>query len=103
MVDGELEYEVEHIVGHRFVGHNKLQFLVKWLGYGVEHNTWEPEANCANCPAKVSEYWAAVQTHAEEAGVRLDKPSKAQRKRQRKLKRKAPDVGVTLRSKRSRR
>jgi hypothetical protein len=29
MIDGELEYEVEEIVSHRFVGHGKLQFLVK--------------------------------------------------------------------------
>jgi hypothetical protein len=39
MIDGEMEYEVEQIESHRFVGHGKLQFLVKWLGYGVEHNT----------------------------------------------------------------
>ena len=41
IIDSALEYEVEEIVSHRFVGHGKLQFLVKWLGYGVEH--WEPE------------------------------------------------------------
>jgi hypothetical protein len=39
MIDGEMEYEVEQIESHRFVGHGKVQFLVKWLGYGVEHNT----------------------------------------------------------------
>jgi hypothetical protein len=54
MVDGELECEVERVKSHRFVGHGKLQFLVKRLGYGVEHNTWEPEVNCANCPEKVN-------------------------------------------------
>eukprot|EP00882_Tetradesmus_deserticola_P000856 GHRQ01000930.1.p1 GENE.GHRQ01000930.1~~GHRQ01000930.1.p1 ORF type:complete len:1344 (+),score=98.92 GHRQ01000930.1:408-4034(+) len=81
MIDGELEYEVEVIVSHRFVGHGKLQFLVKWLSYGVEHNTWEPEANCANCPEKVSEYWSAVQS---QSGMRLvAAPHKKQRKNKR--------------------
>jgi hypothetical protein len=84
MVDGELEYEVERVESHRFVGHGKLQFLVKWLGYGVEHNTWEPEANCANCPEKVSEYWSAVQS---QSGMRLVSTNTTQRKKQRKKKR----------------
>ena len=37
--DGDLEYEVEAVLGHRFVG-KKLQYLVKFLGYGHEHNEW---------------------------------------------------------------
>jgi hypothetical protein len=79
MVDGDLEYEVESIASHRFLGHGKLQFLVKWLGYGVEHNTWEPEANRANCPEKVSEYWSAVQS---QSGMRLVSSNTAHRKQQ---------------------
>ena len=73
LLDGELEYEVEEIISHRFVGHNKLEYLVKWLGWGLEHNTWEPKANCANCPEKVSDYWARVQA---QAGVRVTRGSK---------------------------
>jgi hypothetical protein len=62
----------------------QLQFLVKWLGCGVEHNTWEPEANRANCTEKVSEYWSAVQS---QSGMRLVSTNTAQRKKQRKKKR----------------
>jgi hypothetical protein len=29
MVDGALEYEVERVESHRFVGHGKLQFLLR--------------------------------------------------------------------------
>jgi hypothetical protein len=104
MVDGELEYEVERVESHRFVGHGKLQFLVKWLGYGVAHNTWEPEANCANCPEKVSEYWSAVHS---QSGMRLVDTNTAQRKKQRKKKRTSqaaapPAAAVLTRSKRRR-
>jgi hypothetical protein len=81
MIDGEMEYEVEQIESHRFVGHGKLQFLVKWLGYGVEHNTQETQANCANCPEKVSEYWSAMQSQSGMSLVAA--PHKKQRKNKR--------------------
>jgi hypothetical protein len=42
--DGEVEYEVEQIVGHR-VTRGILQFLIKWKGYASFENTWEPEVN----------------------------------------------------------
>ena len=65
LVDGELEYEVERILLHRdkHPVHKykvKREFLIKWLGYGPEHNTWEPQANLSNCPELLSAYWAAV-------------------------------------------
>ena len=65
LIGGELEYEVERILMHRdkhplHKWSIKREFLVKWLGYGPEHNTWEPEANLTNCPELLSEYWASV-------------------------------------------
>jgi len=33
-------YEVERLLKHR-TRKDKLQFLVKWLGYGYEHNSWQ--------------------------------------------------------------
>jgi hypothetical protein len=62
LIEGEWEFEVESILSHRFLKNNKTEFLVKWLGYGPEHNTWESEANCANCPDKVTEYWDRVKS-----------------------------------------
>jgi len=35
-----LRYEVERIIKHRTCK-DKQQFLVKWLGYGQEHNFWQ--------------------------------------------------------------
>src|ERR1019366_8146874 len=43
LIGGEAEYEVEAIVGHRFFGRwDQLQYLVKWKGYPMADNTWEP-------------------------------------------------------------
>ncbi|CAJ0968535.1 unnamed protein product [Ranitomeya imitator] len=39
LVDGELEYVVEKILDSRF-SRRKLQYLVKWKGYGQEDNSW---------------------------------------------------------------
>jgi len=58
-LEGALEYEVEAIIKHRVTGHKKpkTSYLVQWKGYGPEHNSWEPEANVANAPEKLAEYW----------------------------------------------
>jgi hypothetical protein len=43
LIDREEEYQVERIMGHRKTGRgNKLQYLVKWVGYPDSDNTWEP-------------------------------------------------------------
>jgi hypothetical protein len=40
LVNGEEEYVVEQILNSRMF-RGKLQFLIKWEGYGIEHNNWE--------------------------------------------------------------
>ena len=62
-IDDSLEYEVERVLDDRKVKRGKstkTEFLVKWLGYGPEHNTWEPEKNLTNCKEILEEYWVYV-------------------------------------------
>ena len=51
-IEGELEYEVERVLDKRIVKRRKkdrvVEYLVKWLGYGHEHNSWEPAKALAN-------------------------------------------------------
>jgi hypothetical protein len=79
MIDGEWEYEVKAILSHRFLRGNNLEFLVRWLGYGHEHDTWEPEENCANSADLVTEYWARVKMQADKKPVSKRKQRKRSR------------------------
>ena len=44
IVDGEEEWVVEKILDSRMVN-QRLRYLVKWEGFSVEHNSWEPWDN----------------------------------------------------------
>jgi hypothetical protein len=58
-MEGALEYEVESILEHRFRGtrNPKAYYKVAWKGYGIEHNSWEPESNVVNASEIVADYW----------------------------------------------
>jgi len=53
LIDGEEEYIVEEILDSRMF-RRRLQYLVKWEGYGAEGNSWEYSENVANAPEKVA-------------------------------------------------
>ena len=40
IIDGEEEWVVEEILDSRVVN-RKLWYLIKWEGFGIEHNSWE--------------------------------------------------------------
>ena len=56
LIDGEEHYEVKEILNSRMF-RRKLQYLVKWEGYGTEHNSWEYTQNVA-APDLVAEFHA---------------------------------------------
>jgi hypothetical protein len=62
-VAGEEEYEVDSILAHRGSGRGRA-FLVRWKGYGPEHDTWEPLRNLANTKQLLAEYYAKISTPA---------------------------------------
>ena len=52
IIDGMEEYQVEAIVAHKFARRGKartLSYLVKWVGHGPEHNSWEPANALTDC------------------------------------------------------
>ena len=61
-VDGEAEFEVEQVLLHRDVKigkRSRREYLIKWLGFHHEHNSWEPESNL-HCNELVEAYWKAT-------------------------------------------
>ena len=59
-VDGHGElFLIDDLLAHRdgkSGGRTKREYLVKWKGYGPEHNTWEPAAMVTSFAKQV--YWA---------------------------------------------
>ena len=59
-IEGELEYEVERILDKRVTKHRRksdaVEYLIKWLGYGHEHNSWEPAKALANAQELVQTF-----------------------------------------------
>ncbi|CCO34668.1 hypothetical protein BN14_08773 [Rhizoctonia solani AG-1 IB] len=53
--EGEEEYEVEKILDSR-LKHQKLEYYIKWKGYGPEESSWEPKSLVANAPLKIAEF-----------------------------------------------
>ena len=63
--DSEAEdFEVEEIVDHRPKGegrtNRKVEYRVKWVGYGPKNNTWEPFENLEGAPDALNDYWAKI-------------------------------------------
>ena len=56
-IDGEEEYEVDHIRDSKMFGRT-LKYLVCWKGYGEGEDTWEPLSNLANSPQVVEDFHA---------------------------------------------
>jgi len=55
LIDGEEEYLVEEILDSRMF-QRRLQYLVKWEGYGVEGNSWEYADSVENALEKVADF-----------------------------------------------
>jgi hypothetical protein len=48
--EGEEEWAVEKIVDERKRG-RRIEYLVKWVGYGDEENRWLPRRKLIDCVA----------------------------------------------------
>jgi hypothetical protein len=55
ILDAQPEYEVEQILDSRR-RRRRLEYLVKWKGYPISDNSWEPATNVANSPQLLDEF-----------------------------------------------
>jgi hypothetical protein len=57
-MEGALEYEMKSILEHQFgaIKNPKAYYNVAWKGYGIDHNSWEPESNVVNAHEVVADY-----------------------------------------------
>jgi hypothetical protein len=55
LINGQEEYEVEAIIGHRRRGRGH-QFKIRWKDYPISEATWEPESNIKNAEDVLSNY-----------------------------------------------
>ncbi len=50
------EFEVERVLASRLGRGRRLEYLVRWKGYGAHDDTWEPADNLANASAAVQAF-----------------------------------------------
>src|SRR5271156_6424789 len=55
IINGEEEWIIEEILDSKMVN-RKLWYLIKWEGFGIEHNSWEPW-NDVHAPELIMEFY----------------------------------------------
>ena len=55
IIDGEKEFVVEEILDSKVVN-RRLRYLIKWEGYRIEHNSWEP-AGDVHAPEHIADFY----------------------------------------------
>src|SRR5713101_7336623 len=63
LIDGDAHYEVEEILDSRFF-RNRLQYLVKWVGYPDSENLWLAASELSSAPDLVSSFHLSHPTAA---------------------------------------
>lgn len=55
----ERSYTVEAILAHKSDPKHKYLYKVRWKGYSVDHDTWEPPSSFDD-PKAISAYWHRI-------------------------------------------
>ncbi|KYN38865.1 Chromobox protein like protein 5 [Trachymyrmex septentrionalis] len=76
-LDAENEYEVERLINVRTIK-GRRQFLVRWVGYGENDDTWENEKDL-NCSQLIEDFLAEEKDKEKEKEIKLSKPAKTEK------------------------
>ena len=63
--EGEKYYQIERVLDHRVIKRGRgtrREYLIRWEGYPLEHDTWEPESNIAESERgeTLRRYWEYI-------------------------------------------
>jgi hypothetical protein len=69
IIENDPEFEVEQIVGLRRVGKKKsLQYKIRWKGYSLAHDSWEPVAQ-VHAPELIKRFRKTGSSHQNNATI----------------------------------
>ncbi|GBE86535.1 hypothetical protein BKA93DRAFT_782998 [Sparassis latifolia] len=76
---GSEEYEIEEIIDakHGAFPAGRLGYLVKWKGYGEEHNSWVDENDAGNAQGLIEEYWRKQKAEKKSRGKPAAQPRRS--------------------------
>jgi hypothetical protein len=77
----DIEYEVNEIVDSKIL-RKALLYRVKWKGYGIEEDSWEPKENVEHAPHLVKAFHDKYPKKPSGKDIKIPRSSKGKGKRQ---------------------
>ncbi|OCH96335.1 hypothetical protein OBBRIDRAFT_787417 [Obba rivulosa] len=100
----EEEYEIEQILDAKLgtFPEGRYGYLVKWKGYGSEHNSWVDEQDAGNAKALIDAYWKLQKKDKRVARKSGGRPSLAKERKSSTAREESPEITEVKPKKRGR-